>query len=355
MFHFFKKIIVFCIIPLLVVWIIEIVLLPINFFNHRNWEALQVHSKIPHYGPFYSNQNIESVEVGDLAFATKLAVPKKTKWITDSLGFRNNTFIKNPDIIIIGDSFIAGTSLSQEHTFTNQLSKLFNDSLQIYNLAPSNFSSFDELIKINILKKPKILIYSHVERTVPELFVEKPFIDNQFQRSKSLIRKIKIAEEVDLFTRFYSLKWLAAKIKKSNGQGVISSTNKKFLFHKEEITATRTTTEINNSINAILSYQKYCNKNNIKFIYMPIPNKETIFFDWISLQKQPDYLKKLNQKLITNNIPIIDVLALFNLSRKNNQIVYHYDDTHWNKLGVSLVAKCAKNQIDIKKKLDEKH
>jgi len=46
---------------------------------------------------------------------------KRENWITDKLGYRNDTFVQEADILFIGDSFIAGSGLSQDQTISSKV------------------------------------------------------------------------------------------------------------------------------------------------------------------------------------------------------------------------------------------
>ncbi len=89
---------------------------------------------------------------------------KSELWITDEIGYRNNKFIEDPDVLLIGDSFILGSSLSQDSTLTNLLMAKFNYKLKFYNLAPASFIDFKVLFDNKIIKKPKLIIFSMGER-----------------------------------------------------------------------------------------------------------------------------------------------------------------------------------------------
>ena len=58
-------------------------------------------------------------------FDEDIIEPRIQKFITDKNGFRNDKFeIDEAEIILVGDSFIAGTSNSQENIPANILGKL---------------------------------------------------------------------------------------------------------------------------------------------------------------------------------------------------------------------------------------
>lgn len=96
---------------------------------------------------------------------------------------------------------------------------------------------------------------------------------------------------------------------------------------------------IDNVSKTIISYKKYCDSISVDFIFLLLPNKETVYFDKVPLENQPDYIFKLNSILEANGVRTINTLSLFNNARKNtNNYFYHVDDTHWNSTGVKLVA-----------------
>ena len=72
---------------------------------------------------------------------------------------------------------------------------------------------------------------------------------------------------------------------------------------------------------------------------MPIPNKETIFWELAELEQQPTFIELLNHKLRSNGITTIETIELFNYLLNHEILPYHYDDTHWNKYAVDIVAR----------------
>jgi hypothetical protein len=343
--YFLKKLIVFIVLPILILWVTEIFCFPINYFTHRNWEALLLKSKIPHYGAFLPNLNVQSVEEGDLAYSTKFAIDKKVKWKTDELGNRNEDVINEADILIIGDSFIAGSSLSQEQIFSNQLFKEYHGKLKIYNLAPSTFSYWVRLIEQGIIKKPKCLIFSCVERIIPEVFVPKNNYNSYREKIKNKIRETKVASVADRFSRFYLLKWLAARIRNDKGAGIQSEVNNKMFFLQGNSVINRNKEDVYKIVEAVESYKKYCEGIGVDFLFLPMPNKESVYYDLVPLSQQPDFLFKLDTLLIQRKVETVNTLLLYNKNKRNDKFLYQLDDSHWNQYGVEIVAKAVKEKL----------
>jgi hypothetical protein len=86
-------------------------------------------------------------------------------------------------------------------------------------------------------------------------------------------------------------------------------------------------------------------KKGIRFIFFPIPNKETIYFDCLKTNK-PDFIERLVRKLRELNVEVVDTQAAFEEAyQKRSILLYHLDDDHWNADGVRLAADLLEKQI----------
>jgi hypothetical protein len=261
------------------------------------------------------------------------------------MGYRNDEFIKDPDILFIGDSFILGTGLTQDSTITNQLQTYFEDQT-IYNLAPSKISQFDFYIRTGILNKPKVLIYSCVERNVPpklNLNTSSKFSEEK-HTVKQVLNELNLSVILDRSLRFYSVRWLRARLDGDHGSGVAGIDSTMFFLNGKNQTYGET--ELLETFNNVVLYKNYCDSLDIRFIYLPIPNKETVYYNLVPLAKQPDYLFTLDSLLCDANVETVNPLSEFTrYSEESGKLIYHSDDTHWNSKGVSLVAQLLHKKI----------
>ncbi len=83
-------------------------------------------------------------------------------------------------------------------------------------------------------------------------------------------------------------------------------------------------------------------------MYIPMPDKESVYYDLIPLKTQSNYLHRLSSLLTQNGVDNINTLEIYNNYRKSSDIyLYHIDDTHWNEIGVEIISDIVSNKIKI--------
>ena len=137
----------------------------------------------------------------------------------------------------------------------------------------------------------------------------------------------------------FSLNWLRARINNSKGRGVKSKReNFYFLNWKNQFYDKNYLLEITNKI---LSYKKYCDSIGVKFIFVPIPNKETVYYDYVGIRNLPKTLLQLDSILHSKNVETLNTLKVYNEYRrlkKDYSLLYQMDDSNWNHIGINLVS-----------------
>jgi hypothetical protein len=331
---FITKILFFTLAPLIVIFISYIVI-PVKLLTYRPWEALTF-SNIPANSPFYPNTSLDMNSVGDLCHHSNNSIQKHEYWKIDELGFRNDKYIKDIDILIIGDSYIAGSSLNQSNTISNRILNI-DKNLKVYNMAPSSISQFDKLLNTGKINKPKLLIFSIVERNVPEK-IQYYNTNSKTEVVKKIFFNTSINAQVDCFFKFLPFQWAKARVNGSEGNGIAGVNNSKMYFLRGT-TQKHQKDDLVNTINILISYKKYCDLLGIKFIFMPMPDKETVYYELVPFDEQPDYLNKLDSILNISGVLTINTLKIYNDYRKtNDNLLYHLDDTHWNSNATEIIA-----------------
>lgn len=337
--RFLKKIIYFLFFPLIILLIVEIFFSP-TLFTFRAYEGIIFSSNVSHTGHFYPNSEISKKSEGDLCHHTSFSVIKNEKWITDKIGFRNDHFVEKPDIIFIGSSFFYGTGLTQKDIISNQVKSKLDNKYSVYNMSPGTLGELDYYLREGILKKPKWIIYGVGEIHIPSGFV--PFDAPTNSAFKKYLKKIMYTgfnAVIDKSMRFYSLKWVKSRINGVTNFGVKAEYSDMF-FGQGKSAKILTNEETLQTVKALISCKKFCDSLGIHLLIVPTPNKETVYYDFVTLNKQPDYFNKLCELAKQEKLQIINTVTLFNEYRKkkNNKLLYHLDDTHWNTKGVNLVS-----------------
>jgi alginate O-acetyltransferase complex protein AlgJ len=338
------------VLPFLLALLIELFILPIDFFTFRVWEALTVRKYHAFFsGHFYPNMEISKIEEGDLAARTKFAVKKKVRWMTDRYGYRKqNTDLQKHNVVIVGESNIAGSSLTQEQI----LSEVLEDRLRVsvYPYAP--VGSINSFLKNErfIENAPDIVIFARIERELLDLDSLKPIrgkkwfskLRQSFQENR-MIQSLAIT--LDRISKMAMLHYFRASLRRSistpkpHASHSISSQYGPIFFIQGKSSNENVSKEkLDRAVQVIRSYNEVLKKRGIRFIFLPIPNKENIFYKDLETTR-PVFLERLISELKSYGVETIDTQKAFEEAfQKEQMLLYHTDDTHWNGNGVRLTA-----------------
>lgn len=340
---------------ILFIYFIELFVLPINFFTYRAWEAIIVkrfHSVLP--GHFYPNMKISMIEEGDLGRHTKFAVKKPVKWETDRYGYRKrDSNISRYKIVIIGDSNIAGSGLTQEDMLSELLERRLK--VKVYPLTSTEVPPINTFLNDErfVYNPPEIVIVASMERNIAKLnevqmgskYVQSSGVKQVLKRYLSSRRSLTILLDriyKNSMCNFFGSR-IKAKLKslviKSDAENKSAPDPKMLFYQGIEANKDIPREEIERIAHIITSYDRIFKSRGIRFIFLPIPNKESVYYDYLPIKKRPVFLKQLIQRLQAESIEAIDTQRAFEETRRERKILlYHTDDTHWNEHGVELVA-----------------
>jgi len=328
--------------------------LPLNYFSFRFWEALMVKKRIVFTGPFYPLQKVSMTEEGDMGHGTPYAVEKKVYWETDRYGYRKNDSNGHSDVVVIGDSNIAGSSLTQEDIFSEVLQCRLKRS--VYPYAPNNINNFIQDTRF-ITNPPKVVILEIIERDIfsHEQIQIKPSakltIKTKIKSLTSSLQNsvnryaVKTALVLDRIQKRELLNYIKAQIEP---QTIGVRYQDMFFLQGKKAAISAKDSEIQNTVKIISAYNDYFRKKNILFIYMPIPNKETIYYDLLPEKPKFTILKQVLQGLKQSGVPTIDLLRAFESFKHDGGNPFQVDDTHWNAMGVKIAADLAANMVQAK-------
>lgn len=375
---------------------------PITSHSFRIWEALSVFK--PTYllnSPFYPNMTASMIEEGDLAHGGKWLILKDVTWFTDSYGYRKSETGKNPKIVIIGDSFTVGTGLTQSDTITESLQQ--KTKLDVYPYAPQNINNYlqEERFQKN---KPKVVIFESAEKLVhhiPGIIdpPKKPVFQElilPFNKNNYLLKTAVISDRLEksnftntmitkvnnmlitfIITQANRLKtkpkttpstdsiqvippseipppltitpdMSKEDVMRITGLNIAKDDSMVFNRQSEEYFVPVSDTDIKDTADKIIAYRDLFNSMGVEFIFLPIPNKETIYYNLVRGGSKQDFLERLISRLKQNRVRVIDTMTAFKMSKEQNpnQLLYLSDDGHWNKLGVDITTNLVKQEID---------
>jgi hypothetical protein len=351
--------------PFLVLMGIEIFILPIDFFTFRVWEALVVRRlELLLPGPFYPNMKVSKEEEGDLAHHTPYAVRRKVAWVTDAHGYRNEDSGRCPyEIVIVGESEVVGTGLTQDDVLSAALER--KTGIGVYPLAPGSMNNFLRQRRF-AEHPPRVLILTRPERSITDL----PRIRSGLVRTpgapggRMLETRTWLKEKIEgtrwiqklgvLLDRLYKgpmLHSLRADLRRSlsvsSGRSLKSEATPHglvFFLQGRQVGPDVSSSLFDDTLRTIKSYHDLLHDRGIRFIFLPIPEKETLFYEHLGLDR-PRFLDRLNSKLQEMGVETVDLRPAFAEALRSSILPYQTDDTHWSAEGVGITAEILESRM----------
>lgn len=272
----------------------------------------------------------------------------------------NRHSLSNAEVIFIGDSFIK---------------KWYGHNFEIFEKEtgiPSFCSRFiNKITPLGILKKEnykasslKYLVFETVERNIFNIAAPSSTDKVAIPSKESIIRRyivkpsilnlllvqnpvaFKFFEFRDTF-RFYVLNEMSPRIP-------VYSVSPPMLFYRDGVAFNRrhkTDKDIDDLVNKIEAINLVLQKKyNIKMIFMPVPNKYSIYgYDYDKYrynsggEKYDNFLPRLYKKLDKKGIAYIDLYHCF--VRNKRTLLYYPTDTHWNLHGIRMAVRKIQEEI----------
>lgn len=323
-------------------------LLSLDHFSYRAWEQLS--AQPDNIGPFKSSSVFRGKIYGDLAHMMKVSRFRQYRtqiFTTDPYGFRNTNYSdsKYYPVIVVGDSDMAGSSLSDQGTFSVQLENKLE--VPVYNYAPSSPLDIlaDERFKDRL---PRIVVWEEVERTI---------IGNRYLHLANLPINISVKPrkrnsqpaDVPLISAYYGqniyneIKWYLTGLTTKNISFVEPETG--MLFYKAGTTLLEYSGNQRDGTSVVKGIKRIKDifqAKGIDLIYIPLPDKENIYRKKLPetlhpKRKQP-FLPQLHLELQRNGVLSVDLYSIFNSHSDEDGFLYFLDDTHWNARGVKIAV-----------------
>ena len=232
--------------------------------------------------------------------------------------------------------------------------------------------SHDVLSKLDLKKYQKkdkrYLILESVERSIPELLAGKQNI--MIQKKSTMNNIIETVKMVNLEQRYtyilqrgflthYIYKKLATL--KFNLFGYITSLTPVYkkeppwLFYCQEVDDRKTSFYYKFTVEEITTIcdnlqklnDQLIEKFNIELIFLPIPNKYTIYHKLLNNNEYNNFLPKIYSEMMKRNVKVCNIYDSFMNSEKE---LYYPTDTHWNEEGIKITVSQLLRIIDFENK-----
>lgn len=331
---------------------------------------VSVRPTIVRYRPniYYEGENY-----GDLAAmlsGNKYRQWRKIRFITDNYGFVNNKHNENKitDVIILGDSFGAGTGTTQEKSWGNVLGN--NEELNIYNFSipgspqQSLIHFCREIDRLNVDENTIILFTVFSGNDLDDYYPRVLNSNNVIWFNK----KQTIKNEINRFrNKSRLLLWKFPPHQTDKNIVMIHKLFDKYLlFNRNYYHAIkRTYDEVKvhpnyfELKNTILKMNEKVNNRNLNLIVVLFPPKSEVYSHIIEGEElhkfnytKTGFSNVLFQLCKSENIKYYDMKQdLVEIAEtellENNKLLYWYDDSHFNELGNYYVAELLAKKIRI--------
>lgn len=333
--------------------------LPRSAYYFRPWEHMTGGHR---YGIPRTGESITMNGYGDLANMLGVSSFRSRREITftmDEEGHRNapGTQHTDPEVLVVGNSFITGAGNTDEETFTSQLQR--GTDLKITAYAPVNMSVF----LAENMESPKVVILGIVERNLlgfngeiiklnadtscfREVSEREQRIEAVKDSVKTVIKNFVEYAQLSLLRRLSQQLYQEMRfaLTGKHSPNVVIGKDGKTLFFSKAVRLRNHDAQdrkLGKVVDAIIHVRNCLSERGIEFIFIPIPDKANIYADavhddigWVS----PEPLEQLHDALRAEGVTVVPLLLAFRSAKEEGKQLYWSDDTHWNQEGIGLAV-----------------
>jgi hypothetical protein len=340
--------------------------LPPRLITFRAWEAVSLFATGK--GPFARNtvyRNMRSSgDLASLANLPHLRQYHEEVFTTDAAGYRNRGETAKPftGILLVGDSFAAGSGVSDSQTVSEQLNDI--SGRRVYNGAAT--PSLWELVQYLQMTRG-LVVWQQSERSPLPLsigpepvsehgwkgkLVRRAFGDKRTETLLEIYRHVLVLESYSpleillgravkrlqndkVFPNPYRSEAVAAKLR--NGREI--------LFLPTEVTNYEIDRPTDPEVFVQLKIQ--LQKKGIELLVLLVPDKYVVYHDLLlpalPRTERRQFLDIVEQRLAAANVPVLNLTPDFRKQAEEllarGEYLYWLDDTHWNAEGIREAAR----------------
>lgn len=283
--------------------------------------------------------------------------PRHVVFHTDADGFRNERDYHGQRYILVGDSYIAGNSNSQEDLLVTQLAREY--SLDTYSLAfAGNVADYAAYVR-GFAKK-----YGQNTRVLLFLFEGNDFEESRGRNTSALARYGRRYYEIFSGLNTYRVTMSLYKrmtrgraIRTGSALEVAELGGKKVAFYKQYVDVTRRTQRVEPEGfgRAIESMRPY-----LEHVYF-IPTKYRVYYQYLKPDvtlpsAQWDYLKGICVSYALRCTDLtIPLMRESERLLKKGEYTWWRDDTHWNRHGIAVAARAVAADLNAARGKEKQH
>jgi hypothetical protein len=262
----------------------------------------------------------------------------------DRNGFRNTLYPSHADIVVLGDSFVEGTNVSDEELMTSLIAK--NADMTVLNLGLSTYGPQQELIafqRYGLPVDPKAVISVFFEgNDLNDVTTYLRMRDEPRSNRHSLIDRLFTKNAVSALYRLAGRPRQSALPRSAliDGAG-IANQRTYFMYGGEPISA-KDEAALDVARDTLAQLHAICQTRGIPLILAFAPTSFRVYKDFIRdpgtetakwiVNDLPARLEQI-AKNISNDIIFVDLTPGLVESTRHGQLPYFNDDSHWSPTG----------------------
>lgn len=342
----------------------------------RGWEAAGRY-EIAFGGPFEPNKRYHSDRAYSANMGNHIDLREyhSETFTTDEYGFRNPKpgAVRPVEIVVVGTSFTAGASLSDEQLYSEHLAKLTGRS--VYNAAGAELGDewrLSELVR-RLGLKDGVVIQEYVETTRPPRArrLDPPWFADvrsyaaqlfgshfrdvmQISRLKGWLLPSPL--RLLLFQQFRTLNdglVFPNSFADSAVRGELTNGDS-FVFLEDHVKLERTLEDVERGLGYWRGMASRLHARGLKQMVLLVPSKETVYGPLMRTPLRDGsalwYLGKIEARLRAEGIEVVNLAPPFvRAAREGLQTrsyIYFRDDTHWNGRGAALGARLVAERLE---------
>jgi hypothetical protein len=309
---------------------------------------------------FEPSQMVRMQEIGDLGYATwvrRLQAPRDTVFTTDASGLRNARDREWAPVVVLGDSFVVGSGVSDHETMPSRLEALLGVPVYNYGIPRANSPAYYEHDARFLAHPAEVVVFAPNQRNL------KPGAFARLQRgARNAARDagawVGAAED---------LRGMLSVVERDNGLGrgarylvqgvrhrvwgdvpghlVATADGRPALLATPEVLDLVRTPEqrgVEAFLHGLVRFSNYLETQGTRLVFAPLPDQAHLYPELYPPQvrtqiHQPTTLDVVIGRARAAGIPTIDVRETLYPARQ--PYLYLRDDTHFDARGLEIVAR----------------